>query len=222
MECTKVCHRYYSGRTHFRTPKGTKLSNLSADTCGNISMFSERVDSEVIVDFERALQEVPSWRPENEDAAVSSMSDCELYEGTGMDRDSVWDARFTEELLEADTQKRHEWEKSGTGPSEDEDILLLPDRVFAFILRTRKWGKRNIRHSPILQRANHSTACLQIGKNIDEEEQLRPVKARPEPWNNLELPEGHKDIVQSLIESHFAKDKSNVHFDLVRDKGETH
>lgn len=52
-----------------------------------------------------------------------------------------------------------------------------------------------------------------------EKERLTPVKATFEPWNNLELPEGHKDMVQSLIAYHFCKDNSNVHWDLVREKG---
>lgn len=54
---------------------------------------------------------------------------------------------------------------------------------------------------------------------MDGKERLTPIEATPEPWNKLELPEGHKDIVQSLIESHFSKDHSNLHWDLVKDKG---
>ena len=66
-----------------------------------------------------------------------------------------------------------------------------------------------------------SSACLLIGKDADKRERLTPVEATPEPWNNLELPKGHKDIVQSLIESHFSKDNSYVHWDVVEDKGKT-
>lgn len=40
------------------------------------------------------------------------------------------------------------------------------------------------------------------------------------PWKDLEIPEGHKNVVQALIETQFSKDKSkNTHFDLVREKG---
>lgn len=40
-------------------------------------------------------------------------------------------------------------------------------------------------------------------------------------WNDLELPNGHKEIVQSMINSHFTKDKSTrVDFDLVQNKGQ--
>ena len=63
-------------------------------------------------------------------------------------------------------------------------------------------------------------ACLQIGKDLNGKEQLTKLEPQPEPWNNLELPQGHKEIVQSLIDSHFSKDKSrHMHFDLIRNKG---
>jgi hypothetical protein len=65
---------------------------------------------------------------------------------------------------------------------------------------------------------NYTSACLKIGKNVGGE-QLKVVNRRPEPWSNLELPDGHKEIIQSLIESHFSEDKSRVQFDLVRGKG---
>lgn len=47
---------------------------------------------------------------------------------------------------------------------------------------------------------------------------LRPIEVKTDAWDDLELPEGHKEIVQSLIKSHFAKDKSKC-MDLSRDKG---
>lgn len=63
-------------------------------------------------------------------------------------------------------------------------------------------------------------ACLQIGKESNGNERLTIPEARKEPWNNLELPTGHKELVQSLITSHFSTDISKeLQFDLVRDKG---
>ena len=63
-------------------------------------------------------------------------------------------------------------------------------------------------------------ACLQIGIDSKGQERLRELEPRLDAWNDLELPEGHKDIVQSLIQSHFDKDRSQkVEFDLVHDKG---
>lgn len=70
------------------------------------------------------------------------------------------------------------------------------------------------------QLTHNFTACLKLGVGGDGQSFLRKIMPRPEPWNNLELPEGHKHIVQSLIESHFAKDNMRrINFDLVRGKG---
>lgn len=49
---------------------------------------------------------------------------------------------------------------------------------------------------------------------------LRVRHRRPEPWNDLQLPDGHKSLVQSLIESHMTGHTTRrLHFDLVRAKG---
>ena len=49
---------------------------------------------------------------------------------------------------------------------------------------------------------------------------LRKRHPRPEPWNDLELPDGHKNLVKSLIETHMEGNASRkLHFDLVRAKG---
>lgn len=59
-----------------------------------------------------------------------------------------------------------------------------------------------------------------MGKGNDGEEMLKERRSRREPWNDLQLPDGHKRLVQSLIESHSPdKDPNSLHFDLVRAKG---
>jgi hypothetical protein len=64
-----------------------------------------------------------------------------------------------------------------------------------------------------------SQAYLQIGRDNDGVERVRPKVCRPEPWNDLQLPDGHKRLVQSLIKSHVSDGKHRLHFDLVRSKG---
>jgi hypothetical protein len=54
IDATRVCHRYFVGRTLVWTPNGTRLPNLHA----------EDVDSPVMVDFDRTLQFNPTWTPE--------------------------------------------------------------------------------------------------------------------------------------------------------------
>jgi hypothetical protein len=67
------------------------------------------------------------------------------------------------------------------------------------------------------------TACLQLGLDNNREEQLRDIVPNPSAWNDLELLDGHKHVIQSLIQSHFDKKKkgNRVEYDLVRDKGPT-
>ena len=63
-------------------------------------------------------------------------------------------------------------------------------------------------------------ACLQIGRGANGVERLRKREQKDDPWSKLRLPDGHKELVQSLINSHFAKRKiGDVHFDLMRNKG---
>ena len=62
--------------------------------------------------------------------------------------------------------------------------------------------------------------CLQLGHDSDGQNRLRAVRQQLDAWDDLEIPDGHKNIVQSLIESHFAKHKARrMNFDLVRNKG---
>ncbi|KAF6803902.1 AAA family ATPase [Colletotrichum sojae] len=205
--CAKPCHRYYTGRSHRLTPKGTKLAPTARDLSFPRSATGhvERIESEIIIDFAKAIEEVPFWLPPDElfDSPEIVVLENGRYvgqEGTVLN-DRKWNKAATDAFLAAEERKWRVWNTTGPGPSGD-DLLLLPDRVFAFVLRTRKW------------------ACLPIGKDSDGNERLQVIKPRPEPWNELELPEGHKDVVQSLIDSHFSRDKTRkMHLDVVRDKG---
>lgn len=143
VQCTKICHRHYSGRTQYRAPNGVQLSTRLAENSGNIYVFSESVESEVMIDFERALQEIPDWKP-GMDELYTHVIDSSEYESKipfiTYDRDMAWDTRLSDEFMDAENEKWHSWDKSGVRLSED-DLLLLPDRVFAFVFRSRKWGE---------------------------------------------------------------------------------
>ncbi|KAK3303791.1 uncharacterized protein B0T15DRAFT_577053 [Chaetomium strumarium] len=122
--------------------------------------------------------------------------------------DNPWDMKSTEDLVGAETKKWKEWGKDPdlSGPTEEQD-LLLPDRC------TKYWGsKTNIANEGL---SLLHAACLQIGKDIYGNPTLTNVQQTDEPWQNLELPTGHKETVHSLVDSHFSKDRSkNMHFDL--------
>lgn len=139
---TQVRCQSYSGRSYDRTPSGKRLSELEVGSRKNVTRYSERIDSEVVVDFERALQEIPSWSPGGEDFEPYQM-DTKERGLVSVDQDEIWDSRFTEDFMEAEMRKWKKWEKETllSGPTEEDDLLLLPDRVFAFVLRTRSWGE---------------------------------------------------------------------------------
>ena len=135
-----------------------------------------------------------------------------------VDGDQSWDRRIRDRLIERESKKWSLWE-AGSQPIEEEDILLLPARVIAFVFRTRKWGKFM---QPVSYTSANSdpTANLDLGGNKDETKSLTEIVTRAEPWTDLKLPAGHKEVVQSLITWHFKPNKAiNPHFDLVRDKG---
>jgi hypothetical protein len=141
--CTELRHQYYSGRSQYRAPNGKKFSLVSGiDNSGNVTIFSETIESQVMIDFERALQEVPDWRPGLEELKPHVADVCEYEDVSGgkLDRDTVWDTRFTDEFMDTEIERWRKWDKSGVNiPSND--LLLLPDRVFGFVFRSRKWGE---------------------------------------------------------------------------------
>ncbi|CAG8961514.1 hypothetical protein HYFRA_00013865 [Hymenoscyphus fraxineus] len=82
-----------------------------------------------------------------------------------------------------------------------DDLLLMPNRVLGFVLRSRKWARLNIDN---------------ISNVAYDEDNLE----------NLVLPKGHKKIISALVETHFKKhgasvDETESHYnaDIVRGKG---
>ncbi|KAL1638572.1 hypothetical protein SLS58_008785 [Diplodia intermedia] len=145
-ECTdraSVCHRYYHGKTVDRDPQGRRLK-ISTDSEMERMLFTETIEGTVIVDFEKVYRYNSAWMPrfnEVEEHKFHSRefetADDPRYEN--VQDDFTWDQRRREEYLEEEETgpKARMWEQ---GELPDEDILLLPDRVPAFVLRSRKWG----------------------------------------------------------------------------------
>ncbi|KAK7701795.1 hypothetical protein SLS57_011600 [Botryosphaeria dothidea] len=204
IQCTKQCHRYYSGRSLDTTPTGNAL--WKGDDGASFRVAAERVDSQVMVDFERAFEVLPEWRPMS--TSLESLPDMkdESYEESKIreviQQHSPWISRMQKDFLDNESAKWDRWDRYAETPSED-DLMLLPDRVFAFVFRSRSW------------------CCLQLGTDKAGQERLRPVTRRDDAWSDLQLPDGHKDIVQALVRSHITKeDSEKMDFDLIKDKGE--
>lgn len=138
LECTRPTHRDYTGRNQLHQPDGEELMRGDSVIPENVSCYSEWIDSEVMVDIERALHAVPNWRPRtSEFRAFKDESGPDLF--TDTDVDNLWDRKSTERFINSETEKWQKWDWDHP-PTEWEDLVLLPGRIYAFVFRTRKWG----------------------------------------------------------------------------------
>ena len=150
-------YRYYTGRTLTCDPNGFHSSEHG------YPKHAENVDSQVVVDFTEGLIAQPGWRPtaalltiDPEDApgelseeyptaywrdsdrkALDDEVDDEIYE------DEHIDNKLLEKFVESDTLLRDQNSINPTGDFvlDEDHLILLPNRVFAFLMKNRKWGK---------------------------------------------------------------------------------
>lgn len=148
IEYTQPTHCDYIGRSLLKKPTGKNLNNNDREFRENIVQQSEWIDSEVMVDIERALQEVPAWRLTTEEL-IPHID--EPGKDIGTDADYNWDAKSRNRLMDEEKAKWQKWNKDHP-PEDENDLLLLPGHVFAFIFRTRKWGTYRFKSS-------HSLDC---------------------------------------------------------------
>ncbi|KAI8282246.1 hypothetical protein K4K56_011238 [Colletotrichum sp. SAR 10_98] len=201
---TQFRYCYYRGRSITHDPEGIVLKRPAEETIGSVAVLSENIESPVVVDFERCFQTMPDWKPCREPGELTVPFEDEKLPNTAIDDDRLWDLRLAEKVLNyTDQSQTLEWD-SRTPPTGDE-MLLLPDRVFAYVLRTRKW------------------ACLSLEQedpNDDETKYLRTMEPEPSAWESLQIDHNHRSIIQSMMATHFRKKKSERRqFDLIQDKG---
>lgn len=139
IECTRPSHRDYTGRNQLQTPAGDDMIESDVILPENVSRYSESIDSEVMVDIERALQAVPTWTPKRSIVSTLGSEVTDEDFGIDTDRDYMWDRQNTDRLMFTAAKKWTRWDRDNP-PTEREDLLLLPGRIFAFVFRTRKWG----------------------------------------------------------------------------------
>ncbi|RSL55359.1 hypothetical protein CEP54_009403 [Fusarium duplospermum] len=184
---------------------------------------AEEIDSEIIVDFHAALwdnqDKDDEWHdkyqvdfgiqtlPNADQAEVVMVSRGGCKEPGCCENDQVFndldlDHRFIEEYLAENefptTDARYLTDDPIRIPQDD--LILFPHRLFAFVLKDRKWAVVDI-------------------NNITE-----LPESTGEAWKSLVLPGGHKEMVYSLVQSHFrSKDtgraEEEMQADLIRGKG---
>lgn len=148
-------HFFYSGPTLMVHPCGCRLQNAP--------LIQEHIESEVIVDFKMALRKNPTWMPQREPWKVPVEYPEEVIENSKvkwwvdiekrkkLQRTEI-DQVYNDYAIDRERALIFQNEEpifapipSGWTSNEmmvpDKDVKLLPGRVYAYILRTRKFSE---------------------------------------------------------------------------------
>jgi hypothetical protein len=82
----------------------------------------------------------------------------------------------------------------------DEEYLIMSNRVYGFVLRTRRWAELDLAY---------------ISEFKAKPNGVNPTKSA---FDDLVLPAGHKDVILSLVAQHF-RDEEHHDVDIFRGKG---
>jgi hypothetical protein len=218
-------HFFYSGPTLMVHPCGCPMKDGPK--------IQEHIESEVIVDFKMTLRRHPNWTPQREPWKVPVAQPNELAERYPVrywkdkkkskvkrsEIDQVYDDYVIDRERALAFQKRETifapipsgWLDNGSMVA-DNDVKLLPGRVFGFVLRTRTFSKS---HNDSLKRSlTRHPVPLWLSA-------LQPIRAQTEGLRNLQLKDNSfKDTLQALVKMHFRRKASQVEYEIVRGKGE--
>ena len=152
-------HKYYIGRSLTSHPNGDCPSE------DDLPRHAENIDSQVVIDFNEAYAANPGWQIYSDNDPQISYCMAELQEDyvtnfwTDPNRKELYksvddiitydwaiDDTLSEEQRSHDKLMENGREVVLTEHSElsDEHLILLPNRVFAFVLRNRKFGNAPI------------------------------------------------------------------------------
>lgn len=141
---TQPSYCYFRGRSLVYEPDGQVLRRPDKGSIGSVAVLSESIESPVVVDFERCLGILPDWKPCRVARDLTVFSPNSVAPPANIDDDRMWDLRMAEQVLKY-TDQTQSIEIYGREPPSGDEVLLLPDRVFAYVLRTRRWGKTSFR-----------------------------------------------------------------------------
>ncbi|KAK2598615.1 hypothetical protein N8I77_012011 [Diaporthe amygdali] len=171
-------------------------------------VLAEFIESQVIIDLDEAFRANPRWRPKFHKPSISKASPLEtkldgwpkqiwndksrsklLYSipeliqyDDGIDIRKRRDNILNNDLFLLNRSKGSRWERTGYNFMDlrDEDIALLPKRLFAYTLRERKFVAVDVNY-------------------------LRPILREEGVFARLMIWKDYKDIVRGLVSSHFQK-----------------
>ena len=156
-EYTTFKYRYYTGKT--LTDEQGSFSRPGEE----YPRYAEYVESQVVIDFSEAFAVYPMWRPDKGNLELEA----EIAPGEMVERyptcywsDKAWkissrdsddeiyndlhiDTKLMEEYKENDPLLRGHSQIGSAGSCGlgEDHLVLLPNRVFAFVMNSRRWGK---------------------------------------------------------------------------------
>lgn len=193
--CT-IVHREYNGLSAVE-PKEQVWFLRSTQLTGNVELIpciTTQIDSQVIIDSNLAYQKYPEKAPkfglkswmEDDDRIVKEA--CGIPGCTECFRDRyIYDDHRIDRQRTIDFIKANRSLLRLMNHSErlsDDFKLLLTNRVFGFVLRSRRWHFLDI-------------------------DSVRPIQRHGEGFNALILPEGVPNLVEGLVQAH-SPDKKNA------------
>ncbi|KAH0174532.1 hypothetical protein KCU67_g711, partial [Aureobasidium melanogenum] len=221
------------GRKFLKLTNPTLMSyygrTYSSHPCGGSAGYSHQlsatsfVDSEVMVDFEQSpyysrpdfgLEECPIYPRESIEEWDSMVyldkehNHLHFYAADSMFADEVDESWLRDHARKKDRFLRN-WdlylENYRNEPirnlERSRDLVLLPSRVMGYSIRDQSFNALNI-------------------------ENLEPFTRKSEGFDDLELPEGHRELVEALVNEHLIKKevyekhgKSTLGIDIVSGKG---
>ena len=157
LRCLGIGRKRYTGLTETTNASDEKLETTSEET-----LIAENVDSQIILDFEFAMQQKPIWAPLYDISYTLSQEWAETIEaslgatnkhGEYCDKlfccgnewiptDMIWIAKRSDEVISKDPILKKGSHSTDSNDIPLEQLKILPYQTFGFVLRTRKWGKR--------------------------------------------------------------------------------
>ncbi|KAK0716568.1 hypothetical protein B0T21DRAFT_63836 [Apiosordaria backusii] len=202
----------------------------------------EEVDSQVVIDFEKAFlsKEGSGWKP-----AVVALTAAESYAlpdgpcrslccfGENVLKDSYVESirndQYLSSLMPEDSSKeplslypRRPHDLISDSAVTDDDYLIMSYMAFGFILHSRKWAQLDLKYLAPVRYPNVATDAQRLTVDVTGKMDHQSVPTRL-AFDQLVLPDGHKDMVLSLIAQHYRDKASQTgereQIDIVRGKG---
>ncbi|KAF7561033.1 hypothetical protein G7046_g3103 [Stylonectria norvegica] len=203
-------HQQYSAWTLTRNPPANSSApddDILDNEDWKKMRHPEFIESDVIVDMTEAYQKMPDWRPNFHQLTINKSIRCEIKEDEmpiqhwlngsrgslaysqaeiiqnvdGIESRQRRDNVANDPFLRSRVKGSRSFEANADVLKlRDDDLVLLPKRMFAYALRERRF--------------------MPIDLNL-----LKPVRREPGVFENLRIQPEYKDIVRGLVMSHFQK-----------------